>query len=763
MKYLFKLIFFGLIFIPVSCEKHKAPVYKDKSESIEKRVDDLLSRMTVEEKVAQTLGIWSAVGMEGEFSTDSVKKYFPHGLGSLHRRYLDQSYEEAANESNEIQKYFIENTRLEIPVLINSEGLHGLMAKNATIFPSAIGLASSWDTVLFHQIYTVVAEESRALGIQQLFSPNLDIVRDPRWGRTSENFGEDPYLTAQLGIACINSLQGNGNIIDDQHVAATAKHFAVHGQPEGGINQAPANISVREIYSMFLPPFKAAITEANVRFIMASYNEIDGIPTHKNQWLLKNVLRDELGFTGVVISDYYGIEQLYSKHLVAKDRDEAARLALGVGVDIDLGEPPYYSYPTLVEQIKKKEISESLLDESVKRILRLKFELGLFDDPYIDSSKANAVVNNEAHQKLALEAAYESIVLLKNENKPLPLNKEKLKSIAVVGPNANTVQLVNFAGTNEKSTTVLEGIEKALGKDKVKFAQGCILPKETPDGKVTPYNPEKNRKLIQEAVRIAKNCDAIVLAIGDNIDLCQELDGNRSGDIATLDLVGEQNELAKAMYETGKPVIVLLLNGRPIAFNYIKDNLPAIIECWHPGEATGTAIADIVFGKINPSGKLPITFPASVGHIPSYYNRKLSSPIKYVVNDNKYLYPFGYGLSYTKFEYKNPTLSPSTIQSGEVATVSIEVKNTGEVEGAEIVQLYIRDCLSSVTRPIKELKGFERINLNPGESKIVKFSITPAQLEFYNEKMKKVIEPGTFEIKVGSSSEELTTILLNVI
>ena len=756
-----KLAILISLLILFSCSKHNQVIYKDKDAPIEKRVADLLSRMAVEEKVAQTLGVWSMIGAEGAFSPDSAQKYAFHGLGTLHRRFLNQTYEEAAEEINSIQQYFIENTRLGIPVLINSEGLHGLMAKDATVYPMAIGLASSWNIELFDEIYSTVALEARALGIHHLFSPNLDIVRDPRWGRTDENFGEDPYLTSRLGVAFIKALQGSGDKIDDRHVVATAKHFAVHGQPENGINQAPASISVREIYSMFLPPFEAAIQEADVRFMMASYNEIDGIPAHKNKWLLREVLRKELGFNGVIISDYFGVEQLYTKHFVAKDREEAASLALAVGIDIDLCEPPLIAYPTLVKLVKDKKVSESLLDESVKRILQIKFELGLFDNPYVNPQKAKDIINCEAHQKLALRAAHESMILLKNDNKTLPLDKNKIKKIAVIGPNANVLHLGNYAGTNQKATTLLEGIEKEFGKENVKFAQGCYLPTTLPNGRVEAYSREENLKRIKEAVHIAKNCDAVLLAIGDNADLCQELDG-RTGDIATLDLVGEQDELAKALHETGKPVIALLFNGRPVSINYIDVHFPAIIECWHPGEATGAAVADVLFGRVNPSGKLTITFPVSVGHIPSYYNRKPSSPVKYVLHDRKYLYPFGYGLSYTTFEYANLTINPSSIKPGETATVSVDVTNTGDVQGDEIVQLYVRDLLASVTRPVKELKGFERVSLNPGETKTVAFTITPDKLEFYNEEMKKVIEPGIVDIMVGGSSADLETVQLKV-
>ncbi|MCK9618438.1 MAG: glycoside hydrolase family 3 C-terminal domain-containing protein [Lentimicrobiaceae bacterium] len=759
-----KLLIYLLLFVlfPFSCSNRDKLVYKDKNAKIEARVEDLICRMTVEEKVAQTLAVWRMVGYDGKFSPDSAKKYALHGLGSLYRTYLGQTYEEAAEESNAIQKYFIENTRLGIPVLISTEGLHGLMAKNATVFPMAMGLASSWDTELFHRVYTDVALETRALGIQQLFSPNLDIVRDPRWGRTDENFGEDPYLTSRLGVAFIKALQGNETTIDRYHVAATAKHFAVHGQPEGGINQAPGNISEREILSAFLPSFEAAVKEAKVRQVMPSYNEIDGIPSHKNRWLLREVLREKFGFNGVVISDYCAVEQLYRNtwgraHFVAKDRDDAARLALGVGVDFDLSEPPFYSYPTLVQQIKEKKVSEALLDESVQRILTLKFELGLFDNPYVDPSKAKDIINCEAHRALALEAAHKSVVLLKNDKNLLPLNKDKLKTVAVIGPNANITHFGNYSGTNEKATTLLDGIKNELGAGSVKFAQGCFLTQRGKGRIIELYDREKNLKLIREAVAIAKSCDVIILAIGDNTDLCHEF-----GDLPTLDLVGEQNDLVKALEATGVPLVVLLFNGRPLSINYIEKNIPAILECWHPGEATGTAMSDLLFGKANPSGKLTITFPISVGHIPCYYNRKPSSQGSYVINNKKFIYPFGYGLSYTTFEYSNFRIDKPSVSLGENATVSVDVKNTGKMAGDEIVQLYIRDLVSSVTRPVKELKGFERISLSLGETKKVSFIITPDKLEFYNEDMKKVIEPGMFNVMVGRSSENLDTLQMEV-
>ncbi len=575
LSILFLLLFSG-------CQSDKF-AYKNKDLSLDKRVEDLLSRMTLEEKVAQTIAVWQMVGKEGNFSPDSAKKNAPHGLGALHRRYLNQTFDSAASESNTIQKYFIENTRLGIPVLINTEGLHGLMAKNATVFPQAIGLGSTWDEELFQRVYRAVALETRALGIQQIFSPNLDIVRDIRWGRTAENFGEDPYLTSRLGVAFIKAVQGEGNLIDNEHVAATAKHFAVFGQPEGGFNTAPGNISEREIRTAFLPPFEAAVKESNVRLIMASYNEIDGVPSHKNKWLLRNILRKDFGFTGAIISDYHGIDRLYTMHFVAGNREEAANMAISAGIDFDLSEPPGNSYPTLEQQINEGKISETLLDEAVERILRLKFELGLFDNPYIDPSKVNDLINNENHKQLALEAAQKSLVLLKNEGGILPLDKNKLHSVAVIGPNANVFQFGDYSGSNDKASTLLEGIIEALRKDKVKFAQGCYLTKKAGRGSVRDivlWDRKENMELIEQAVKVARSCDVILLAIGENNDLCREAGwANTSGDQSTLDLVGEQNELVKALLETGKPFVVLLFNGRPLSINYVAENAPAIVEC----------------------------------------------------------------------------------------------------------------------------------------------------------------------------------------
>ena len=750
----------------VACSRSDKLIYQDESAPVDDRVEDLLQRMTLEEKVAQTIFVWQMLGAEGAFSADSAQKYAPHGLGGLHRRYLEHSHREAAAEMNEIQRYFIEHTRLGIPVLMNTEGLHGVMGRNMTVFPAAIGLGSTWDQELFTRIYSAVALEARCLGIHQFFSPNLDIVRDPRWGRTDENFGEDPFLTSRLGVAFIKAVQGDGILIDDRHVAATAKHYAVHGQPVGGINTAPGNISRGEILNYFLPPFEAAVREAGVKLVMATYNEVDGIPIPAHQWLLQDVLRNRFGFTGVTMSDYHSITRMISDHFTAADRTDAAFKAMTSGVDVELCEPPRYTYPTLVEQVRQGIIPEKILDESVTRILRLKLETGLFDDPYVDVEKVDEIIHNEHHRAIALEAARKSIVLLKNENHILPLDKERINTIAVIGPNADTYQFGNYSGTSDRATTVLDGLVTEFGAGRVRFARGCHLTRKTAPGSprdVEPWPREDNLRLIEEAVRVAETCDVIILAIGSNTDLCREAGwANTTGDRSSLTLVGEQNELVEAMLGTSRPVIVLLFNGRPLSFTRVKEKVPAILECWQSGEATGKAVTDILVGRVNPGGKLPITFPASVGHIPSYYNRKPTARVRYLIDTREYLYPFGYGLSYTRYEYTDLKVEPASIKTGEKAMAELTVSNTGKMKGEEIVQLYIRDQVSSVTRPVKELKGFQRISLESGESKTVQFEVTPDKLGFYNRELEKVVEPGEFLIMAGPNSVELDTAILSV-
>jgi len=747
------------------------PAYKNPELPVEQRVNDLLSRMTLEEKVAQTLSIWpvndqSIIDENKEFVKEKADNVLKNGIGHIARLPWGYGPKEGAELSNKVQKYLRENTRLGIPAIIHGEGLHGYMAEGATHFPQAIALASTWDPELNEDIFSAVAKEMRARGVNQALTPVLGLAREPRWGRTEETYGEDPYLVSQMGIACVKGFQGKGPSFDKEHVISTVKHFAVYSQPERGINYSPGNFSERIIRENFLVPFKAAITEAGVMSVMPSYNEIDGIPSHANRKLLQNILREEWGFDGFIVADYNGIEQLYSRHSVVHDRYEAAKRALEAGVDIELPFPICYS--TLIEQINDGRIAESTLDKAVSRILRGKFLLGLFEDPYADIKNVEKITNSQKHRELALKAAHKAVILLKNENGILPLDRDNIKTLAVIGPNAAGIHLGGYSWEPTAGISILDGIKNKVGKHiDVRYALGCKITENEPlwgEDEVILADPAKNAERIKEAVNVVKSSDAVVVVVGGNVGTCREgWSRQHLGDRNSLDLLGEQNDLVKAVLETGTPTIVFLINGRPLSINYIEENIPAILEGWYLGQETGTAVGDILFGDYNPGGKLPITFPKSVGQIPAYYNYKPSINQNYLFANSEPLFPFGYGLSYTTFEYTNLKVSPEKIGPAGRASVIVDVTNSGDVTGDEIVQMYIRDVVSSVTRPVKELKGFKRITLKPGETKTVIFDITPEKLSFLNENMERVVEPGEFNIMVGTNSEELNTVNLEVV
>jgi len=743
----------------------QTPDYKNSRLSIERRVADLLSRMTLEEKVAQLVCLWAQkpqAGPQTDFSTDrgdfspeKARAVMKHGIGQISRQRERKDPRESALFANAVQKFLVENTRLGIPAIFHDEALHGHMAQKSTHFPQPIALASSWDLDLIGKVFTAAALEARARGGHQVLGPNLDLAREPRWGRTEETYGEDPYLVSRMAVACIRALQGQGPGVDSAHVIATAKHFAAHGQPEGGTNIAPANYSERVLREIFLPSFHAAVTEAGVMSVMASYNEIDGVPSHASQFLLNKILRQEWGFTGLVVADYYGIPQLESLHHVATDKAEAAKLALEAGVDIELPDPDCYQ--KIPQLIKEKKLSEAALDRAVEQNLKAKFLLGLFENPYVDSERAVSVTNSQAHRELAAEAARRSIVLLKNENRLLPLDRNKLKSIAVIGPNAARAHLGGYSDQPGRSVSVLEGITGKVGSQiKVTHAEGCKITQEGGNwwaDSAHLSDPTEDAKLIAEAVEAAKAADVAVLVLGGNEDTNKEgWADNHLGDRDSLELVGRQNDLVKAVIETGKPTIVLLINSGPLSINYIAEKVPAILEGFYLGQETGVAVADVLFGDYNPAGKLPISFPRSVGQLPIYYNHKPTARRGYLFTSKEPLFPFGYGLSYTTFEYTNLKVTPSQIGPAGRAEVSVTVKNTGKIAGDEIVQLYIRDLVSSVTRPVMELKDFKRITLAPGQSKTVTLVITPDKLSFLDLNMNRTVEPGGFEIMVGTSS-----------
>ena len=725
--------------------------YKNRDLSIDERVADLLKRMTLEEKVAQLVCIWPR-------GRDLKPEELKHGLGQVARQQERKGPREGAAYANAAQKYLVENTRLGIPAIFHDEILHGHMGQGSTSFPQPIALASSWDLDLIRQVFTAAALETRVRGSHQVLGPNLDLGRDPRWGRTEETYGEDPYLVSRMGVTLIKAIQENG-------VLATAKHFAAHGQPEAGTNIGPANFSERVLRETFLPSFEAAVKEAGVASVMASYNEIDGVPSHMNSWLLENVLRQEWGFKGHIVADYYAIAQLMDLHRVVGSKPETAKLALEAGVDIELPDPDVY--PHLIQLVKDGKIPEATIDRAVARNLRAKFTVGLFENPYVDPERAVRVTNSVEHQKLAAEAARRSIVLLKNENNLLPLDRSKLKTLAVIGPNAARVHLGGYSDNPGRGVSVLQGVtEKAGPQIKVVYAEGCKITKEGGNwfaDTATPGDEAEDRKLIAEAVQTARSADAALLVIGGNEDTNKEgWAPNHLGDRDSIELFGRQNDLVRAVLATGKPVVVMLINSGPLAINYVAENVPAILEGFYLGQETGVAVADVLFGDYNPAGKLPISFPRSVGQVPIYYNQKPSGRRGYLFADKSPLFPFGFGLSYTAFSYGQPSIAPAQIAPNGQAKVTVAVTNTGKRAGDEIVQLYIRDLMSSVTRPIIELKDFKRISLQPGETKTVEFTITPDKLWFYDLNMKRVVEPGTFDIMVGPSSVTHQTVKLEV-
>ncbi|MBX9850742.1 MAG: glycoside hydrolase family 3 C-terminal domain-containing protein [Cytophagaceae bacterium] len=744
--------------------------YKNPKLSVNERVKDLLGRMTLEEKVAQTQCIWQQKSMimddKGNFSPEKAQKVLQYGIGQIARPSEKRGPKEMAELTNTIQKFIMENTRLGIPVIFHEECLHGHAAPQGTSFPQPIALASTWNTELISEIFTAVAEETRVRGGHQALTPVLDVARDPRWGRVEETYGEDPYLCSEMGLACVKAFQGTGPFIDKKHVASTLKHFAVHSQPESGINCAPANYSERTIRDIFLPPFKKAIQEGKALSVMASYNEIDGIPSHANKWLLQKILREEWGFNGVVVSDYYGVKELNTLHNVAKSKEEAAKIAFETGVEIET--PDIECYNNLLNLVKEGKISVGTLDTAVSRILRVKFLLGLFDDPYVDPNNAEKIVGSQKNRDLALKAARQSIILLKNQNNLLPLSKSAYKKIAVIGPNADKCILGGYSDEPKVKVTPLQGIKAKLGTSvEVLYSEGCQITK--PGGswytdKVELSDPKEDEIKIKEAVEVAKKSEIVVLFVGGNEETSREAWAkNHLGDRSSLGLVGAQNDLVRAILATGKPTIVFLFNGSPLTFNYINENVPAIFECWYLGQETGHAVADVLFGDYNPAGKLPITIPRSEGQLPVFYNYKPSAKRGYIFDTPDPLYSFGYGLSYTTFKYDNLKISAPQMKSGESVTVSIDVTNTGKIKGDEIVQLYINDKVSSVTRPVKELKGFKRITLEAGETKTVDFMIDASKLSFYDINMNYTVEPGYFEIMVGASSVDNKKIKLEVL
>jgi len=764
------------------------PIYKNPKLRAEKRVKDLLSRMTLAEKAAQMMCVWQEkaqklVDAEGNFDLPKARAAFKqgHGIGQVGRPsdagapatepWLGRMARQMAELTNAMQKFFLEESRLGIPVIFHEECLHGHAARDGTSFPQPIGLGATFNPSLVEALFTMTAYEARVRGTHQALTPVVDVARDGRWGRVEETYGEDPFLNMQLGIAAVRGFQGDATFKDKERVIATLKHFAAHGQPESGQNCAPVNVSERVLRETFLHPFKGCIEQAGAISVMASYNEIDGVPSHASKWLLRDVLRKEWGFKGFVVSDYYAIWELSHRpdthgHSVAADKMEACKLAVEAGVNIELPEPDCYLH--LVELVRKGALKEKQLDELIAPMLLWKFKMGLFDDPYVDPAEAERVVGCDEHRQLARQAAREVITLLKNENELLPLNPAKLNTVAVIGPNANRPLLGGYSGAPKHNVTVLDGIKGRLGASvTVLHSEGCKI---TVGGswqkdEVVASDPAEDRNQIAEAVELAKQADVIVLALGGNEQTSREAWSlKHMGDRTSLDLVGRQDELVDATVATGKPVVVLLFNGRPLAINNVAQKVPAILECWYLGQECGHAVADVLFGDFNPGGKLPISIPRSVGQLPIFYNHKPSARRGFLWDDAKPLFPFGFGLSYTSFKLSNVRLAKRKLGRSGSTRVLVDVTNTGKRAGTEVVQLYIRDLVSSVTRPVKELRGFRKVELQSGETQTVALEITPASLAFYDVNMKYVVEPGEFEIMVGTSSRDadMQKVLLTV-
>ena len=763
----------------------RLPIYKDPHQPVERRVDDLLSRMTLDEKVAQLLTIWEqkakVQNRDGHFAADKASQAFPNGIGGMarpsDRRGVDASNGAAgANEGvnrnagdtaeyvNAAQHWAVEHTRLGIPILMHEEALHGYVARGATSFPQAIGLASTWDPDLVTRVFSVASREMRARGAFLALAPVVDVARDPRWGRIEETYGEDPYLVSQIGLAAIGGFQGPTLPLAPDKVLVTLKHFTGHGQPENGTNVGPADLGERTLRSDFFPPFERAVKAYPIRSVMASYNEIDGIPSHANSWLLNHVLRGEWNYQGAVVSDYYGIGELVTRHKLFGNVADAAERAIKSGVDVETPDPEGYGY--LPELVRSGRVPQKAVDDAVRRVLRLKFESGLFDNPYPDPATAEAKTATPDAIALAREAAGKAIVLLKNEKQLLPLDPSRIRRMAVIGTHAKDTPIGGYSDVPKHVVSVLEGMQEAgKGHFAVDYAEGVRITEtrcwSCDEVKLAPASV--NRKLIAAAVATARKSDVIVMVLGDNEQTSREAWADTHlGDRSSLDLVGQQEDLARAILALHKPTVVLLLNGRPLSVNYLADNAPALLEGWYLGQETGHGVADVLFGKVNPGGKLPVSIARSAGQLPIYYNHKPTARRGYLFDRTAPLYPFGYGLSYTSFTVSAPRLLTPTITAGQPAQVDVDVANSGSRLGDEVVQLYVRDDQASVTRPVIELKGFRRITLAPGERKTVRFELQPDDLALWDAEMKRVVEPGTFTISAGPNSVDLKSATLTV-
>jgi beta-glucosidase len=716
--------------------------YKNPNLAVDARVADLVGRMTLEEKARQLDMYFGCEDLLDKNKNQTVdnhthakpdaifdpqfaeKKLGNLGAGSIHDLYP------RAKLSNRIQDWVIKSNRLGIPALFLEEGLHGYMDYDETVFPQSINLATTWNPELARRTGAAIAAQARANGVAMILGPVLDVARDPRWGRVEENFGEDPYLTGQLGLAFVQGMQGD-SLNTDHTVIAEPKHFAGHGSPESGLNMSPLHAGEREIRSIMLKSFEPAIREGKAMGVMVAYHDIDGVPCTGNPWLLNKVLRDEWGFQGFVLSDLGAIRRLYDTHHVVDSSTNAVLLALNSGVDMqfyDFGHDVFQD--AIINGVKNGQITEATLNKAVARVLRVKFLLGLFDHPFVDENLDASVRHCQAHADLALESARQSMCLLKNEGDLLPLKKD-LKRIAVIGPNANMARIGDYteAAHDIPQQGIFEQIKPLVSSNTtVSFSAGDN---------------------IEQAVALAKDADVVILGLGEWLKISGE-----GFDRSDLNLPGKQEELLEAIVGAGKPVVLVLQNGRPLSITWAAKHVPAILEAWYPGELGGRAIAETLFGDNNPAGRLPITFPRSVGQLPIFYNHFPSRKDSYIEGDSSPLFVFGHGLSYTTFKYDQINVTAPSSNNGEDILISVRLTNTGKREGDEVAQLYVRQETASVATPVKALKGFSRIHLEPGESRSVQFKLEPSALAVWGASQEWKVEPGEYKITVGGSSRD---------
>jgi beta-glucosidase len=757
----------------------KMDIYEDATQPVEKRIKNLISQMNIDEKTCQmaTLYGYHRVLPDALPNEEWKSRIYKDGIGNIDEHlnslayHADLETEYAwppsthAKAIDEVQRFFIEETRLGIPADFTNEGIRGLCHKGATSFPAQIGIGCTWNKNLVQKIGEITGKEAKALGYTNIYAPILELSRDPRWGRVVECYSEDPYLVGELGLAMAKALQSQG-------VASTAKHFAVYSAPKGGRDgdvRTDPHVTNREVHELYLKPFKKVVTEGNIMGIMSSYNDYDGIPVTGSSYFLTDLLRKEWGFKGYVVSDSWAVGGIMGRHFVAENYKETVYQSVMAGLNVRTNfSPPDDFILPLRELVAEGRIPEKIIDKRVADVLRVKFELGLFDRPYSNNAnEADAIIHSAENENISLQASRESMVLLKNENNLLPIDKNKVKNILVTGPNAKAFNhsISRYGPSNINVVTVYEGIRKMAGENiNIDYALGCdFFDENWPQNELYPIPPSaKQQAYIDEAVRKAKMADLIVVAIGDNENTVGESKSRTS-----LNLPGNQLELLMALHKLNKPIVAVLINGRPMTINWTNDNLPAIVEAWFPGEYGGTAIAEVLFGDYNPGGKLAITFPRTVGQVPFNFPYKKSSQKKQRPSNNDLsvlgntgidgpLYPFGYGLSYTSFEYSNLSIvaSEKKIDFNEIR-ISFKVRNSGKYKGDEVVQLYMTDEYSSVVTYEKLLRGFERITLEPGEEKEITFTLKPEDLALYNKDMKSVVEPGKFIFFVGASSEDI--------